>query len=63
MVRGSVEEMLNELLEAEIEKLIQVARYERNEQRQVLQRTLQSELHHNFRRCNAQGTQTQGHLL
>ena len=34
LVRGSVEETLNELLEAEAEKLIQVARYERKEQRQ-----------------------------
>ena len=34
LVRGSVEETLNELLEAEAEKLTQVARYERNEQRQ-----------------------------
>ena len=34
MVRGSVEETLNELLEAEAEKLTQAARYERNEQRQ-----------------------------
>ncbi len=33
MVRGSVEETLNELLEAEAEKLTQAARYERNEQR------------------------------
>ena len=33
-VRGSVEEILNELLEAEAEKLIQAARYERNEHRQ-----------------------------
>ena len=33
LVRGSVEETLNELLEAE--KLIQAARYERNEQRQA----------------------------
>lgn len=33
-VRGSVEETLNELLEAEAEKLTQAARYERNEQRQ-----------------------------
>ena len=32
--RGSVEETLNELLEAEAEKLTQAARYERNEQRQ-----------------------------
>lgn len=35
LVRGSVEETLNELLEAEAQKLTQAARYERNEQRQV----------------------------
>ena len=34
LVRGSVEETLNELLEAEAEKLTQAARNERNEQRQ-----------------------------
>ena len=34
LVRGSVEETLNELLEAEAEKLTQAGRYERNEQRQ-----------------------------
>ena len=34
LVRGSVEETLNELLEAEAEKLTQAARYERNEKRQ-----------------------------
>ena len=33
-MRGSVEETLNELLEAEPEKLTRAARYERNEQRQ-----------------------------
>lgn len=33
-MRGSVEETLNELLEAEAEQLTQAARYERNEQRQ-----------------------------
>ena len=33
-MRGSVEETLNELLDAEAEKLTQAARYERNEQRQ-----------------------------
>ena len=36
LVRGSVEETLNELLEQEAEKLTQVARYERNEARQGL---------------------------
>ena len=34
MVRGSVEETLNELLEQEAEKLTQAARYERSEARQ-----------------------------
>ena len=34
LVRGSVEENLNELLEAEAERLTQAGRYERNEQRQ-----------------------------
>ncbi len=33
LVRGSVEETLNELLDAEAEKLTQAARYERSEQR------------------------------
>ena len=37
LVRGSVEETLNELLEAEAEKLTQAARYERNEQRRGYQ--------------------------
>ena len=34
LVRDSVEETLNELLEAEAQKLTQAAQYERNEQRQ-----------------------------
>ena len=34
LVQGSVEETLNELLEAESEKLTQAAQHERNEQRQ-----------------------------
>ena len=34
LVRSSVEETLNELLEKEAEKLTQAARYERNEARQ-----------------------------
>jgi transposase-like protein len=34
LVRGSVEETLNNLLEAEAEKLTQAARYERNDERQ-----------------------------
>ena len=35
LVRGSVEETLNELLEKEAESLTQAARYERNETRQA----------------------------
>ena len=35
LVRGSVEETLNELLEAEAEKLTWAARYKRNEQRRA----------------------------
>lgn len=34
LVRGSVEETLNELLEAEADKLTQAARFERKEERQ-----------------------------
>lgn len=34
LMRGSVEETLNELLEADAEKLTQAVRYEHNEQRQ-----------------------------
>ena len=34
LVRGGVEESLNELLEAEAQKLTQAARYERNERQQ-----------------------------
>lgn len=34
LVRNSVEETLNELLEAEAQKLTRAVRYERNEQRQ-----------------------------
>ncbi len=34
LVRGNVEETMNELLEQEAEKLTQAARYERNEARQ-----------------------------
>ncbi len=34
LVRGSVEETLNEMLKAEAEKLTQTDRYERNETRQ-----------------------------
>ena len=64
LVRGSVEETLNELLEAEAEKLTQAARYERNEQRHGLsQRPLQPQPYHHFRGRYPQGTQAQRDLL
>lgn len=37
-MRGSLEEMLNGLLEAEAEKLAQAAKYERSEERQGYRR-------------------------
>ena len=49
LVRGSVEETLNELLEAEAEKLTQAARYERNEARQGYR---SGHYDRNFRRCD-----------
>ena len=60
LVRGSVEESLNELLEAEAQKLTQAARYERNEQRQG---PLQPQPHHHIRGCYPEGAQAQGDLL
>ena len=65
LVRGSVEETLNELLEAEAEKLTQAARYERAQRAapRLPQRPLQPQSHHHFRRCHPQGSQTQGDLL
>mgnify|MGYP000366462449 CR=1 FL=1 len=58
LVRGSVEETLNELLEAEAEKLAQAARYARN-----AQRPLQPQPYHHFRGRYPQGTQAQRDLL
>ena len=59
-----MEEALNELLEAEAEKLTQAARYERSEQRQGLpQRALQLKPHNHFRRRNAESTASQGCYL
>ena len=58
LVRGSVEETLNELLDAEVNKLTQAARFERNEQWQgyLPQRSLQSEPHHDIRGRDVAGT-------
>ena len=60
LVRGSVEETLNELLEAEAEKLTQAARYERNEQRQGYR---SGHYNRNFWGCHTQDAQAQGDLL
>ena len=60
LVRGSVEESLNELLEAEAQKLTQAARYERNEQRQGYR---SGQPHHHIRGCYPEGAQAQGDLL
>ena len=62
LVRGSVEETLNELLEAEAEKLTQAARYERNEQRQGYRSGHYNRNHH-FWGCHTQDAQAQGDLL
>ena len=62
LVRGSVEETLNELLEAEAEKLTQAARYERNEQRQGYW-SLQPESHHYIRGRYPEGAQAQRDFL
>ena len=64
LVRGSVEETLNELLEAEAEKLTQAARYERNEQRQGYRSGhYNQQSHHHFRGRYPEGAQAQGDLL
>lgn len=57
-LRGSVEETLNELLEAEAQKLTWVARYECNEQR-----PLQPQPYYHFRGHCPQGAQAQRDLL
>ena len=52
LVRGSVEETLNELLEKEAETLTQAARYERNEARQGYRSGhYDRNLYNDFRRC------------
>ncbi len=65
LVRGSVEETLNELLEADAEKLTQAAQYECNEQRQSYRssHSLQPQPYYHFRGCHPQGSHTQGTLL
>ena len=60
LVRGSVEETLNELLEAEAEKLTQAARHERNEQRQATAAATKPQPHRHFQGRGPQGTQLKG---
>lgn len=64
LVRGSVEETLNELLEKEAEKLTQAARYERNEARQGYRSGhYDRNLNHYIRRRHAPCSPTQGRLI
>ena len=60
LVRGSVEETLNELLEQEAEKLTQAARYERNEARQGYR---SGQPYHHLRRCYAPCAPPEGSLF
>ena len=64
LVRGSVEETLNALLEQEAEKLTQAARYERNEARQGYRSgSLQPKPYHHLRRCYAPCAPPKGSLV
>ena len=60
LVRGSVEETLNELLEKEAESLTQAARYERSEARQGYR---SGHYDRNFRRRHAPHAAAQGRVL
>ena len=60
LVRGSVEETLNELLEKEAESLTQAARYERSEARQGYR---SGEPHHDLRRRHAPHAAAQGSIF
>lgn len=64
LVRGSVEETLNELLEAETENLTQAARYERNEARQGDRSGhYDREPHYDLRRRHAACAAAEGRVL
>ena len=63
LVRGSVEETLNELLEKEAEQLTQAARYERGEARQGYRSGHYEEPHHNLWRRYAACAASQGRVL
>ena len=62
LVRGSVEETLNELLEKESESLTQAARYERSEARQGY-RSGHYDRNHDLRRRHAAYAPAQGRVL
>ena len=63
LVRGSVEETLNELLEGEAEKLTQAARYERSEERQATAAATTAGTSPPLRGCHAQGAASQRDLV
>ena len=64
LVRGSVEETLNELLEKEAESLTQAARYERSEARQGYRSGhYDRKSYHDLRRRHAAYAPAQGRVL
>ena len=64
LVRGSVEETLNELLEQEASMLTQAARYERNEARQGYRSGhYDRKPYHHLRRRDAPCAPSQGRLF
>ena len=64
LVRGSVEETLNELSEKEAESLTQAARYERSEARQGYRSGhYEPQSHHDLRRRHAPYAASQGRIF
>ncbi len=60
LVRGSVEETLNELLEAEAEKLTHDARMSVTSSAKAAAAAIQPQPHYYIRRRHSQGAKTQG---
>ena len=60
VVRGSVEETLNALLEAEADRLCNAQRYERSEARRDTRRTLRAQAADQGRRGTAEGPEASG---
>ena len=63
LVRGSVEETLNELMEQEASNLTQATRYERNKARQGYRSGHYDRTYHHLRRRHAPCTSPQGSLF